>query len=247
MGIAGTLYEKVFYDETGQNLSGSLADYLVPTACEIPPIEIVPMHTPNRRTPAGIKGMAEGGVMGRDRRRLQCGQRCAGPCRPARRSATPSIRRRSAPCCATHRSNRRSDIAACCPCGRPVRRRTSLRCAPIRPTRPREATGPLPATRLEPAPVPAAEAPRPPRGPAAGSGGRRRRSSGEPAGCAPRSGPVRPRRPGLISGSGSAGRAGGRGGGSARRRAAAGRVGPSFSTTPSRSACRESSSGTRST
>lgn len=64
MGIAGTLYEKVFYDETGQNLSGSLADYLVPTACEIPPIEIVPMHTPNRRTPAGIKGMAEGGVMG---------------------------------------------------------------------------------------------------------------------------------------------------------------------------------------
>ena len=50
--------------ETGQNLTSTLADYLVATACELPNFEIVPMHTPNRRTPAGIKGMAEGGVMG---------------------------------------------------------------------------------------------------------------------------------------------------------------------------------------
>ncbi|MGB0084670.1 MAG: xanthine dehydrogenase family protein molybdopterin-binding subunit [Rhodomicrobiaceae bacterium] len=65
MGLSGSLFEEVVYDpETGQNLTSTLADYLVATACELPNFEIIPMHTPNRRTPAGIKGMAEGGVMG---------------------------------------------------------------------------------------------------------------------------------------------------------------------------------------
>lgn len=65
MGLSGALYEQVVYDETtGQNLSGSLADYLVATSHELPHFELIPMHTPNRSTPAGIKGMAEGGVMG---------------------------------------------------------------------------------------------------------------------------------------------------------------------------------------
>ena len=64
MGLSGSLLEQVYYDETGQNLSSTLADYLVATASELPNIEILPMHTPNKRTPAGIKGMAEGGVMG---------------------------------------------------------------------------------------------------------------------------------------------------------------------------------------
>jgi carbon-monoxide dehydrogenase large subunit len=64
MGLSGALLEQVVYDGTGQNLSASLADYHVATAVEMPNIELIPMHTPNRRTPAGIKGMAEGGVMG---------------------------------------------------------------------------------------------------------------------------------------------------------------------------------------
>ena len=64
MGLSGTLFEHVEYDDQGQNLSGSLADYLMATAHELPAIEILSMHTPNRSTPAGIKGMAEGGVMG---------------------------------------------------------------------------------------------------------------------------------------------------------------------------------------
>lgn len=64
MGLSGTLFEHVVYDASGQNLSGTLADYLVATAHELPHIEIISMHTPNRSTPAGIKGMAEGGVMG---------------------------------------------------------------------------------------------------------------------------------------------------------------------------------------
>jgi carbon-monoxide dehydrogenase large subunit len=64
MGLSGTLFEHIIYDKNGQNLTGSLADYLIPTASEVPELEIVHMHTPNKRTPAGIKGMAEGGVMG---------------------------------------------------------------------------------------------------------------------------------------------------------------------------------------
>jgi carbon-monoxide dehydrogenase large subunit len=64
LGIAGALYEALHYDDNGQMLNGTLADYLVPTACEIPNFEIIAMHTPNRRNPTGGKGMAEGGVMG---------------------------------------------------------------------------------------------------------------------------------------------------------------------------------------
>jgi len=64
MGLSGALFEHVEYDQQGQNLSGTLADYLVATACELPRIEVISMHTPNRATPAGVKGMAEGGVMG---------------------------------------------------------------------------------------------------------------------------------------------------------------------------------------
>jgi aerobic carbon-monoxide dehydrogenase large subunit len=64
MGLSGALYEQVIYDASGQNLTGLLADYLVATAAELPAFEILPMHTPSRHTPAGIKGMAEGGVMG---------------------------------------------------------------------------------------------------------------------------------------------------------------------------------------
>jgi carbon-monoxide dehydrogenase large subunit len=64
MGISGVLLEEMIYDESGQNRSGSFADYLLATAVEIPPIEVVSQHTPSRRTPTGSKGMSEGGVMG---------------------------------------------------------------------------------------------------------------------------------------------------------------------------------------
>ena len=64
MGISGVLLEEIVYDAEGQNRSGSFADYLLATAVEIPPIEVVSQHTPNRRTATGSKGMSEGGVMG---------------------------------------------------------------------------------------------------------------------------------------------------------------------------------------
>jgi aerobic carbon-monoxide dehydrogenase large subunit len=64
MGLSGALYEQVLYDGNAQNLTGLLSDYLIATAAELPDFEIIPMHTPSQHTPAGIKGMAEGGVMG---------------------------------------------------------------------------------------------------------------------------------------------------------------------------------------
>ena len=64
MGISGALLEEIVYDETGQNGAGSFADYLVATAVEIPPIEVISQHTPSRHTATGSKGMSEGGVMG---------------------------------------------------------------------------------------------------------------------------------------------------------------------------------------
>jgi aerobic carbon-monoxide dehydrogenase large subunit len=64
LGIGGVLQERVVYDESGQNLTGSFLDYAMPLAADIPAIELISMHTPSRRTLSGTKGMSEGGVMG---------------------------------------------------------------------------------------------------------------------------------------------------------------------------------------
>ncbi len=64
MGLSGALLEEVVYDEDGQNLTGSFADYTLASAVEIPPIRIVHLGAPSRHTPTGSKGMSEGGVMG---------------------------------------------------------------------------------------------------------------------------------------------------------------------------------------
>ena len=45
-GIGGALYESLEYDENGQFLSGSLQDYLYPSACEVPHIEIGHLEDP---------------------------------------------------------------------------------------------------------------------------------------------------------------------------------------------------------
>ena len=45
-GIGTALYEEIPYDEQGQPLAGTLADYLVPGAAEMPAIKIVHLHTP---------------------------------------------------------------------------------------------------------------------------------------------------------------------------------------------------------
>ena len=62
-GIASALYEEFVYDDTGAFQSGTFADYLVPTANEIPPIELLHIETPSPFTPLGAKGIAEGNCM----------------------------------------------------------------------------------------------------------------------------------------------------------------------------------------
>lgn len=62
-GIASALYEEFIYDEAGAFQSGTFADYLVPTANEVPPIELLHIETPSPFTPLGAKGIAEGNCM----------------------------------------------------------------------------------------------------------------------------------------------------------------------------------------
>ena len=62
-GIAAALYEEFSYNEEGAFLSGTFADYLVPTVSEIPAVEILHMESPSPLTPLGAKGLAEGNCM----------------------------------------------------------------------------------------------------------------------------------------------------------------------------------------
>jgi len=62
-GVGGALYEEMVYDEQGQLLTGSLMDYLVPTAMELPPLETVHLEFPSPRNPLGMKGLGEGGAI----------------------------------------------------------------------------------------------------------------------------------------------------------------------------------------
>ncbi len=62
-GIAAALFEEYVSDESGAFLSGTFADYLVPTVSEIPPVEFLHQETPSPFTPLGAKGLAEGNCM----------------------------------------------------------------------------------------------------------------------------------------------------------------------------------------
>jgi len=63
-GLAGALFEEVVYDGNGENLSATFLEYAVPTAAQLPSFEVEHLERPDPDTPLGIKGMAEGGVMG---------------------------------------------------------------------------------------------------------------------------------------------------------------------------------------
>jgi len=62
-GIASALYEEFVYNEEGAFLTGTFADYLVPTVSEIPPVEMLHQESPSPCTPLGAKGLAEGNCM----------------------------------------------------------------------------------------------------------------------------------------------------------------------------------------
>lgn len=63
-GIGEALMEEIHYDEEGQLLNANLLDYLLPTAMDMPDLEMSHIETPSIDTVAGIKGAAEGGVTG---------------------------------------------------------------------------------------------------------------------------------------------------------------------------------------
>jgi len=62
-GIGGALSEAIAYDAGGQLLSGSLMDYALPFAADMPDIRIVHQHSPSPLNPLGVKGVGEGGAV----------------------------------------------------------------------------------------------------------------------------------------------------------------------------------------
>jgi aerobic carbon-monoxide dehydrogenase large subunit len=62
-GIGTALYEEIPYDEMGQPLATTFADYLVPCAPEVPTVRIAHSVTPARATEYGVKGVGEGGAI----------------------------------------------------------------------------------------------------------------------------------------------------------------------------------------
>jgi carbon-monoxide dehydrogenase large subunit len=63
-GIGAALYEEVVYDAQGQITTASLVDYLVPSACEIPSMQVVHLESASPTTLGGFRGMGEGGTIG---------------------------------------------------------------------------------------------------------------------------------------------------------------------------------------
>jgi 2-furoyl-CoA dehydrogenase large subunit len=61
--LGGSLYEEFAYDENGQCLTASFQDYLVPTAMEVPKINIGHLETPSPFTALGSKGAGEASSM----------------------------------------------------------------------------------------------------------------------------------------------------------------------------------------
>jgi CO/xanthine dehydrogenase Mo-binding subunit len=62
-GIGNAFYEKLAFDDQGQLLNATLADYLLPTALEVPHVELAHTVTPSPLNPLGIKGVGEAGAI----------------------------------------------------------------------------------------------------------------------------------------------------------------------------------------
>ncbi len=63
-GIGGALFEELAFDGNGQPLSVTLADYMMPTAAELPDVEVAIIEHGSRSNPLGIKGGGEAGMVG---------------------------------------------------------------------------------------------------------------------------------------------------------------------------------------
>ena len=63
-GVAQALYEEIAFDEDGNNVTGSLASYAMPSSSDLPSFETVRTQTPSPRNPLGAKGVGESGAIG---------------------------------------------------------------------------------------------------------------------------------------------------------------------------------------
>lgn len=63
-GLGGALFEEIHYDDEGQLLNGSMADYLVPMAGEMPDMVVGHVETPTKESMLGAKGAGEAGTAG---------------------------------------------------------------------------------------------------------------------------------------------------------------------------------------
>ncbi len=63
-GVAQALFEEAVYDEAGNLLTSTLADYLVPSAADVPSIQLDSTVTPSPSNPLGVKGIGEAGTIG---------------------------------------------------------------------------------------------------------------------------------------------------------------------------------------
>ncbi len=68
-GLGAALLEECVYDDQGQLLNGTMADYLVPMAAELPDIEVAHVTTPTAESTLGAKGAGEARHRGRPRPR----------------------------------------------------------------------------------------------------------------------------------------------------------------------------------
>ncbi len=62
-GIGNALLEEVVYDAAGQLVTGTLMDYALPRASDVPPFEVHHVVTPSPLNPLGVKGAGEGGTL----------------------------------------------------------------------------------------------------------------------------------------------------------------------------------------
>jgi carbon-monoxide dehydrogenase large subunit len=63
-GIGQAMYEEIVYDADGNPLSSTFADYLVPSAADVPSIDVSRIEIPTTRNPLGAKGIGQGGAVG---------------------------------------------------------------------------------------------------------------------------------------------------------------------------------------
>ena len=101
-GLGGALYEHCIYSPEGQLMIGSMADYLVPMAAEMPDIEVGHVETPTKEVAAGRQGRGRGRHRGRACRRHERHQRRLATLRrqgvrPALHAGTHSRRPRQGP------------------------------------------------------------------------------------------------------------------------------------------------------